>query len=142
MQQPLGVLRSTALVALLAGAAGSLWFLFHASQHPPQFLLFLFVIWVLGPFVALGSAELLSRRWQVPTRATLYVAMLLMALGSLSAYGADAAWPRKAQPAFMYVLVPPVSGLLSAIAVAIAAFISRGQSHRAAGDKTQSPRPD
>ena len=59
--------------------------------------------------------------------------MLFVALTSLAVYGADAVWPRKSQPAFFYVLVPPVSWLVSAIVVALAALISRGQSRERDG---------
>ena len=126
----LGRLRAMALIALLAGAVGSIGLWFHASQHPPLLIVVLFVIWVLSPFVVLVLAHLISKRWSVLTRATLYSVMLVVTLGSLAIYGYDALRPRKEQPAFWYVLVPLVAWLLIAIVVLIAALISRRLSRR------------
>ncbi len=92
-------------------------------------------VWVFSPFAALVWAHTASKRWPELSRKTLHGVMLFVALASLAIYGADAVWSRKAQPAFFYVLVPPVSWLLSAIVVAIAALISRKRPHR---DKSSS----
>ena len=129
----LGRLRAVALIAVLAGAAGSIGLWFHASQHPPLLIVALFVIWVLSPFVALVLAHVVSKRRSVLTRATLHSVMLVVTLGSLAIYGYDALRPRKAQAAFWYVLVPPASWLLIAIVVPIAAFISGRLSRRGDG---------
>ena len=126
----LGQLRAAALIAVLAGAVGSLGLLLRAGQRSPRFLLALFVIWVLAPFVALAWATAVSKRWSVHTRATLYSVMLVATLGSLAVYGDDALGHRRPQAAFVYVLVPPVSCLLAAIALAVAALISGRRSHR------------
>lgn len=112
-----GRLRAAALIAVLAGAAGSIGLMLRAGQRSPRILLVLFAIWVLSPFVALVLAHVVSKRWSVPTRATLYSVMLVATLGSLAIYGEDALRPRKAQPAFVYVAVPPASWLLTAIVV-------------------------
>ena len=129
----LGPLRAAALIAVLAGAAGSVGLLLRAGQRSPRLLLVLFLIWVLAPFVALVLAHVVSKRWSVLTRATLYSVMLVVTLGSLAIYGYDALRPRKAQAAFWYVLVPPVSWLLVAIVVPIAALISGRLSRRGYG---------
>ena len=126
----LGRLRAAALVAVLAGAAGSIGLWFYVSQHPPLLIVVLFVIWVLSPFVGLVLAYVVSQRWSVLTRATLYSVMLVVTLGSLAIYGYDAVRPRKAQAAFWYVLVPPVSWLLIATVAPIAALVSRRRSRR------------
>jgi phage-related holin len=123
-------LRAAGRIALLLGAAGSISLLFHASQHPPLFLLVLFVIWVLGPFVALGVADRISKRWSNLTRKILYIAMLVVALSTLSVYGDDAVGRRTAHPAFVYVVVPPVSVAFIAIALLIAAVLSGPRSSR------------
>jgi hypothetical protein len=104
----LGFLRAAALIAMLAGGAASLGLLFHASRRPPP-LMAIFVVWVLSPFVALVFANAVSRRWSVLTRATLYGVMLVVALGSLAIYGNGALRPRRAEAAFVYVVVPPVA---------------------------------
>ena len=120
----LGFFRAAALIAILAGAAGSMVLLFHASQRRPPLLMIIFVIWVLSPYVALIFANALSGRWSVPARATLYGVMLVVALGSLAVYGDDAVRPRKAQAAFVYVVVPPASWLLMAMVIPTGALIS------------------
>ena len=126
----LGVLRAAALIAVLAGAAGSLGLMLRAGQRTPRFLLVLFVIWVLSPFGALVWANAVSKRWSVLTRATLYSVMLAVTLGSLAVYGDDALGHRRPQAAFVYVAVPPASFLLMAIVVPMAAMISGRLSRR------------
>ncbi len=128
----LGLLRVAALIAVLAGAVGSVGLMLRAGQRTPRLLLVLFVIWVLSPFVALVLAHVLSKRWSVLTRATLYSVMLVITLGSLAAYGADVAFgpPKAKAAAFVFVVVPPVSWLLIAIVVPLAALISGSRSRR------------
>jgi hypothetical protein len=118
-------MRTTALVALIAGAAGSIALLLHAKQHPPPLLVVLFIIWVLAPFAVLGIAQLVSKRWAPGTQATLYMVTFFVAIASLLIYGDDALYHRTAHPAFVYVAVPPASWLLGAIAVSIAALKAR-----------------
>ena len=120
----LGRLRVAALIVVLAGAGGSFGLMLRAGQRTPRLLLAVFVIWVLSPFMALVLAHVVSKRWSVLTRATLYSVMLVVTLGSLAIYGDDALGHRRAQAAFVYVIVPPASWLLIAIVVPIAAFIS------------------
>ena len=129
----LGRLRATALIAVLAGAGGSVGLMLRAGQRTPRLLLVLFFFWVLSPFVALVLAHVVSKRWSALTRATLSSVMLFVTLCSLAIYGYDALRPRKAQAAFWYVLVPPASWLLIAIVVPIAALISGKLSRRADG---------
>ncbi len=129
----LGRLRAAALIAVVVGAAGSVGLLLRAGQRAPRLLLILMAIWVLSPFIALVLANVVSKRWSSLTRATLYGVMLAVTLGSLAIYGDDAMGHRRAQAAFVFVLVPPVSWLLIAIAVPIAAFISGRLSRRGDG---------
>jgi hypothetical protein len=126
------VLRAAALVAVAAGAAGSLGFMLIAG-HPPLFLRVLFAIWVLSPFAALVAAHAVSTRWSRPTRSTLYSVMLAVALVSLSIYGAVALGPPRPQEAFVFVVVPPASWLLIAVALPLAARLSRTPKPPAAG---------
>lgn len=124
-------LRIAALIAVVIGAVGSVGFLLRAtSRNPSQLLVALLVIWVLSPFVALLAANVASKRWSVLTRATLYAVMLVIALGSLAIYEADALWPRASQGAFVFIIVSPASWLLMAIVVPVAALISARRSHR------------
>jgi hypothetical protein len=127
----LGLLRGAALIAVIAGAVGSFGLMLHAGRRQRSLILIgLFTVWELSPFVALVCAHVVSKHWSVLTRATLYSVMLVLAVGSLAIYGYDAWRPRKAQPAFVFVLVPPVSWLLIAIALPIAALISGRRSRR------------
>jgi hypothetical protein len=123
--EPDSRLRQASLLANVAGAVGATGFLLHARQHPPKLLLMIFVVWVLSPYAALSVASFLSQRWTSGTRTALYGVMILIALGTLTIYGADAVWPRKAQPAFVFVLVPPVAGLIAITVVGVAGYLSR-----------------
>ena len=128
---PVVRLRPPALIALLLGAAGSVGLMFHVGRrNRSELLLVLFVVWVLSPFVVLAWADMVSKRWAVLTRATLYGVMLTIALGSLAIYGRVAFGPPRPQPASVFLLVPPASWLLTVIALATAARVSRERSRR------------
>jgi hypothetical protein len=131
----LGLLHAVALIALVVGATGSLVFMFRAGQHTPRLLLVLFTIWVLSPFAALLWANIVSKRWSVLTRGTLYCVMLIVTVGSLAIYGelVDLRPPGSAN-AFLWVIVPPISLLFITIVVSIAAFLSGRSSHRGDGN--------
>ena len=126
----LDFLRTVALIATVAGAVGSIGFMLRAGERTPRFLLVIFFIWVLSPFVALAWANLVSRRWPVLTRAALYGVTLLITLGSLAFYGKLILPPAGSPRAFVFVAVPPASWLLMATVVSIAALISRRRSRR------------
>jgi len=127
----LGRLRMTALAAVLISAAVSLGFTLYAGRHNPSWLLItLMSIWVLSPFVALVWANSISHRWRLPTRATLYIVMLVVALSSLAVYARYTLVPRRSQAAFVFVVVPPASWLLIAVALAGAVFVSSRPSER------------
>jgi hypothetical protein len=79
----LGLLRSLSLVAVVAGAVGSVGFMLRAGQRTPRLLLVLFTIWVLSPFAALLWANIVSTRWSAIIRAVLYC-VTLVTLGSLA----------------------------------------------------------
>jgi hypothetical protein len=124
-------LRTLALIALPAGAAGSVGFMLRAGhRNPSRVLLLLFAIWVLSPFAALSFATIASKDWSVLTRATLYCVTLVLTASSLAIYGDVALGPPRAKTAFAFVVVPPASWLLIAITLSVAALISRGLSRR------------
>src|SRR6266446_6552565 len=128
-----GLLHAVALIAVVAGAAGSIGLmLWVGRRNPSRVLLGLFVIWDLSPFVALLLADMVSKRWSVVTRATLHIVMLVIALSSLALY-ADVVWRPRPQPAFMFLVVPFGSWLLMMIVVPAAALISGRRSRRGAG---------
>jgi hypothetical protein len=127
----LSVLRTAALIALPAGAAGSIGLMLRAGhRNPSRVLLILFAIWVLSPFVALLFAIMVSKDWSVLTRATLYGVVLVLTVTSLAIYGDAALGPPRMKTAFVFVVVPPASWLLIAITISIAALISRRRSTR------------
>ena len=129
----LGLLRAVARIAVVAGAVGSVGLTLRAGRSTPRFLLVLFVIWVLSPFVALAWANMVSKRWPLLTRATLYCVTLVITLGSLAIYGNVVLPPKGSPRAFVFVIVPPGSWLLMATVVPIAALMSRRRSHRGPG---------
>ncbi len=130
----LGLLRAVALIAIVAGALGSVGLmLWVGHRNPSRVLLVLFAIWDLSPFMALLLADIVSKRWSVLTRATLYGVMLIITLGSLAFYG-DVVWRPRPQPAFVFLVVPLGSWLLMMIVIPIAALISGRLSRRGAGD--------
>jgi len=111
---------------------GSLGFMLRAGRRTPRFLLVLFVIWVLSPFVALAWASMVSKRWSILAQTTLYCVTLVLTLGSLAIYGGLVVPPAGSPAAFVFVLVPPVSWVLLTV-VPIAALISRRLAQRGAG---------
>lgn len=129
----LTLLHVVALIAVAAGAVGSLGLMLRAGERTPRFLLVLFVFWVASPFVALAWANVVSKRWTVLTQAALYCVTLIIALGSLAYYGGIVLPPPGSPRAFVFVAVPPVSWLLMAISVSIGALISRRRSRGSDG---------
>jgi len=130
----IGILRTLALIALAVGAVGSLVFMFRAGEHTPRFLLVLFTIWVLSPFVALYWASIVSKRWSNLIRITLYCVTIIVALGSLVIYsGIVDVKPVGAANAFLFVAIPPISLIFIAIIVPAVAFVGRRLSHPKAG---------
>ena len=121
-------LRVTAWIAMVVGIAGSIGLFLHAGQRTPRLLLLGMAIWMLSPFVVLGWANRISKGWSAVVRTTLYCLMIVVPLCSLLVYGDDAVGHRRAQAAFVYVIVPPAAWLLIAIALSIATVISRRQS--------------
>jgi hypothetical protein len=119
------ILRAAPVNAVVTGAAGSVGLMLHAGQRigSPRLLLGLFAIWVLSPFVVLAVVYVVSKRWSVPTRATLYGVMLLVTVASLAVYGDVALGPARPRTA-PFVIVPPASWPLIAFALLTAAFIS------------------
>src|ERR1017187_3316041 len=120
----MGPLRAAAVIAVVAGAGGSVGLTLRVGQRTPRLLLVLFVLWVLSPFVALVLANVVSKRWSVLTRATLYIVTLFLTLASLTIYGVVALGPPRGKPAFAFLVVPLASWLLIAVVVPLAAFIS------------------
>ena len=114
-----------ALIVVLAGAAASLILMFNAGRNQKSILLIiLFTIWVLSPFTALLIANVIAKRWTIPTRISFYLLMLFITLGSLLGYSGSLN-PPGTKPAFKFLIVPMVSWLLIVIVFLIAGSRSR-----------------
>ena len=130
----LAPLRAAAMIALLAGAAGSIAFMLRVGRrNNSRALVVLFGIWVLSPFLALVLANLVSKPWTVLVRTTLYSVMLVLTLGSLAVYGNVAFGPPRAKPAFAFLVVPLASWLVIAIVVSMGVIVSGRLSRRGDG---------
>jgi hypothetical protein len=120
-----------ALIAMIAGAAGSVTLMLHAGRRQEsRVLIVLFGIWALSPFVAGVMASSVSKHWATLTQATLCMVFVFVTLGSLAVYGDVAFGYTKAKLGFIFLVVPLASWLIAAVAVATAALISGRQSHR------------
>jgi hypothetical protein len=113
--------RTAALFLVAAGAVGSVGFMLRAGRRTPRFLLVLFLFWVMSPFVALAWTNMVSKRWSVPARVTLYCVTLVVTLGSLAVYGGYVLPPAGSPGAFVFVVIPPVSWALLGTVVPAAA---------------------
>ena len=126
------LLRIIAQLVLLGGAVGSLGLMLNPGRHTPILLLILFVGWVLSPFMALLATNVISKRWSLISRVTLYCLMLVIAIGSLVGYSGVLSTP-DAKPAFIFLMVPLISWLLIAIVIPLAGYLSRRRSR--SGDR-------
>jgi hypothetical protein len=125
------LMRGATFIAVLAGAGASLAFVLRAGHHQnSRILLLLFAIWVLFPFITAVWAYVFSNRWTVVVRMPLYVVMLVVSLASVPIYGGVAFGHVRAKVGFVFLVVPLISWLVIAIALAIATVVSRRQSHR------------
>jgi|ERR1022692_88712 hypothetical protein len=121
----LRILRGTAMIAVVAGAAGSLGVMFRAGRHQKSLILILlFTVWVLSPFVGFVLANVVSKRWSTPARATLSVVMLVVTVASLAIYGAVAFGYTTLKVGFVFLVVPLASLVIIAIVVTVAKLIS------------------
>jgi hypothetical protein len=117
------------LIALGAGAVGSLGLMLRAGRHAPLFLIIVFALWVLAPFAGAAWVTMASTRWSPLGRTTVYVVSLAVAVLSVAAYASVVLRPPRSTPAFVFVVVPAASWWGIGISVAIVALSSRrGQS--------------
>jgi hypothetical protein len=73
----------------------------------------------------LWLADRFSNRWSGPARAALYWVMVVVSIGTVAYYVSDVFWPRQTQPAFPYVIAPPVAWVFSAMVLGAAPLVSR-----------------
>ncbi len=119
------------MIAAVAGAVGSLVFMFASGPGPPVFLLLIFCVWVPAPFIALIIANVRSARWRPFTQNALFFLTLSVTLGSFAVYQANAVGPRKPHPAFVFVALPPAACLLIVVVLTIASLSARRSDSRA-----------
>jgi len=113
------LLHTIALVALFAGAIGSLFLMFAAGHNQKSILLIvLFTGWVLSPFMGLFIAEMISKRWLPKTRLAIFWLIIFIALASLIFYSGALNVPGT-KPAFKFLIVPLISWILILIIVPI-----------------------
>jgi len=104
--------------------------MFNAGRNQRSiFLIVLFTIWVISPFMALFVADVIAKRWPIPIRVSLYLLMLFVTLGSLLSYS-GAFNPPGTKPAFKFLVVPFVSWLLIVLVIFIASSQSRKTARR------------
>ncbi len=121
----LNILRISSLAVGTIGALGSLCFTIHAGRNNKSVLLvLLFVIWVLSPFAALVVANVVSKRWSIFARKSLYSLMLILTVLSLVCYSGVLS-PAGTKTAFVFLVVPLISWLLIAIFILIARSLSQ-----------------
>jgi hypothetical protein len=126
----MNALRATARLAVVVGAIGSVALMLYIGRRNQHYwLLVMFVLWDVAPFLALGFADLYMARWSAVTRATLYVVTLLVAIVSLGVYLDVIVRPRP-QPAAPFLIMPVVAWLLMLTTVPMAAYMSGKQSPR------------
>ena len=118
--------RAAVRSAAVLGAIGSIGLMLWVGRRNPSWLLLaMFAAWVTAPFALLLWAETrLADRWPGPTRFTLRVLMIAISLGTLSAYASVPLRPNVAQPAFLFLVVPPASLVIAAVCLGLAALIA------------------
>ena len=98
----------------------------------PPLLVVLIGLWVISPFLFLALGDVLSARWPLLSRPTIHVLALVLTAVSLAVYQAVAFGPPRPKPAFFFVLIPPISWLVIATCVGMAALVSRKRRTRSA----------
>ena len=114
------ILRTTALLILIVGTIGSLYFMFIAGSNQKSIVLIgLFTAWVLSPFVGLIFADRYSRQLTENMNIWLYLTMILLTIASLTVY--SGIWKLlKTPPAFKFLIIPFLSWLAILIILLIA----------------------
>jgi hypothetical protein len=117
--------RAFALAALAAGTVGSIALMLRTSPNMPPLNVVLIGLWVISPFVLLALCDALANRWPLLHRPTIHVLALVLVVVALSVYQSVAFGPPRPKPAALYVLIPPISWLVIATGLGMAALVSR-----------------
>jgi hypothetical protein len=123
---PVPSLPTTAALTAMAGAAASEALMLRVGRRQQSlFLLILFTGWVLSPFIGVLAANFRSKRWTIAAQTALHVTTLFVASVSIAIYSYVAFGPPLAKPASPFLMVPLASWLLLAIAIPLAARVSK-----------------
>ena len=115
-------LRVVGLASTVLGAVASLVFMFLVGRrNQSSFLMVLFAGWVTLPFLGLGLADRFSSGWSSATRSTLHGLMLVIPTLTVLIYGLVAFTRMSPHPAAPFLMVPLGSGMISAVALFVAA---------------------
>jgi hypothetical protein len=121
---PRSPLQRAARIVLLAGAVSTIGLTLYASRHNRSLpLRLIFLIWELFPFLTALLANRLSTGWARLTRTTLHVSSLVVTLTTLAIYAVVAFGQPNVKMGFVFLVLPPASGLLMAVAVLIASLL-------------------
>ncbi len=106
------ILRIASLTAVLAGAIGSMYFMFTAGSHQKSIVLIgLFTAWVLSPFIGLVVVNRLSKPLSAKIHSVIYWTTVLVSVASITIY--SGAMPSaQTKPAFYFLVVPFLSWLV------------------------------
>ena len=128
------MLRAVALFAAGAGGLVSVALLLQAGSRNNSlpWLVVLFSVWVLSPFMALLFAILRSDKWPEMIRTVLHVLTLAVTVGSLLIYaGTIDLKPAGSANMFLFVTVPPASWMGMVMGLLVATLVQRSRTRRA-----------
>jgi len=113
-------LQTIAMIILLIGSIGSLYFMFIAGSNQKSIILIgLFTSWVISPFVGLFFASRFTKVYTEKTHSWFYSTMIVLNIVSLIVYSGILA-TSQTKPAFNFLVVPFLSWLVILIIIFIA----------------------
>lgn len=114
-------MRIVALIALFAGAIGTLVFLSMVSSHQHSIVLrALFIAWDTAPFLALLWFHRSSAAWPQSRLDTLNLVSAIVAVMALAMYGNAALGTTRLRPAAPFLIVPIGCWIVIAVGRSIA----------------------
>lgn len=115
--------RRMGLIAAEIGLMGSFALtLYVGRNNASQLLKLIFLMWVSVPFVILLIAHVQSKKWSERSRGVLDWLSYFVTAITLAVYGLIALYPPRTKRGFAFVVLPPLSVLVSAVVGGIAAL--------------------
>ena len=131
---PLHSLRLTAMIVMICGAVGSVGMTFYTGRNNASAILtFLFITWVLSPFIGLFITSSVTRRRTVDIYKAIYWLMITIPVISLICYSGVLNINSK-KPAFTFLIVPLISWILIIIVIPVASSVAKRRSRRYIND--------